>query len=61
MAYSNERNLSYMLVVTSKAVAERTINQLQKEKYSDYIIKGLAIVDADMDRPNGQWRSSSCD
>ena len=37
-----------MLVVTSKAVADRTINQLQKEKYSDYIIKGLAIVDADM-------------
>ena len=30
MAYSNEKNLSYMLVVTSKAVAERTINQLQK-------------------------------
>ena len=48
MAYSNEKNLSYMLVVTSKAVAERTINQLQKEKYSDYIVKGLAIVDADM-------------
>ena len=49
MAYSNEKNLSFMLVVTSKAVAERTINQLQKEKYSDYIVKGLAIVDADME------------
>jgi exopolysaccharide biosynthesis polyprenyl glycosylphosphotransferase len=48
IAYSNEKNLSYMLVVTSQAVAERTINQLQKEKYSDYIIRGLAIVDADM-------------
>ncbi len=48
MAYSNEKNLSYMLVVASKAVAERTIDQLQKEKYSDYIVRGLAIVDADM-------------
>ena len=48
MAHSNEKNLSYMLVVTSEAVAERTIDQLQKEKYSDYIVKGLAIVDADM-------------
>ena len=48
MAYSNEKNLSYLLVVTSKSVAERTINQLQKEKYSDYIVKGIALVDADL-------------
>ena len=48
MAYSNEKNLSYMLIVTSNSVAERTIHQLQTEKYSDYIVSGLAIVDADM-------------
>lgn len=52
LAYSNEKNLSYMLVVTSNAVAERTVRQLQTEKYSDYIVSGLAIVDADMEGQN---------
>lgn len=47
LAYSNEKNLSYMLVVTTREMANRTIHQLQKEKYSDYLIKGLAIIDAD--------------
>jgi FlaA1/EpsC-like NDP-sugar epimerase len=51
MAYSNERNLSYMLVVTSKAVAERTINQLQKRST---VITSLRACDCGCryDRPN---------
>ncbi len=48
-AYSNEKNRSYMLVVTSKVEAERTVQQFKKEKYSHYIVSGIAIVDADMD------------
>jgi exopolysaccharide biosynthesis polyprenyl glycosylphosphotransferase len=48
-AYAQERNQSYMLVITSQALVENTIEQLQTATYSDYVVKGLAVVDADME------------
>lgn len=48
-AYSNKKNLQYMLVVTStKEEVEKTMQQLQEGKYNNYIVKGLVIVDTDM-------------
>lgn len=47
--YLNEKNRAYMLVVTSKMEAERTVQQFKKEKYNHYILSGIVIVDADMD------------
>lgn len=47
--YSLEKNRSYLLVVTSKVMVESTMNQLQSSKYSDYSVKGIAIIDANME------------
>lgn len=48
--YSNEKKLKYMLVVTStKAEVEKTMQQLQEGKYNNYVLKGLIIVDTDME------------
>ncbi|WP_192986689.1 sugar transferase [Carnobacterium mobile] len=49
LAYSSEKNLSYMLVVTSKAEVEGTMRLLKRGKYSNYVVKGVAIVDGDME------------
>ncbi|AEB30208.1 putative priming glycosyl transferase [Carnobacterium sp. 17-4] len=49
-AYSNEKNLRYMLVVTStKVEVEKIMRQLQEGKYNNYVVKGLVIVDDDME------------
>ena len=40
-----EKNLSYLLVITVKDMAEQTIEKLQMNKFSHYKINGLAIVD----------------
>ena len=40
-----EKNLSYLLVITVKNMAEQTIEKLQMNKLSQYKINGLAIVD----------------
>ena len=53
-AYAQEKNQSYMLVVTSQSLVEDTIEQLQTAKYSDYIVKGIAVVDADMENEIGE-------
>ncbi|MRI80817.1 exopolysaccharide biosynthesis polyprenyl glycosylphosphotransferase [Aerococcaceae bacterium DSM 109653] len=45
--YTLENNQTYMLVVTSNALVEKTIAQLETHKYSDYVVKGIVIVDAD--------------
>ncbi|SIO19496.1 exopolysaccharide biosynthesis polyprenyl glycosylphosphotransferase [Carnobacterium alterfunditum] len=48
--YSNEKNRKYMLVVAStKAEVEKTTQQLQAGKYNNYAVRGLVIVDVDME------------
>lgn len=42
-----EKNLSYLLVVTVKDIATQTIEKLQKTKYSSYRTSGLVIIDND--------------
>lgn len=42
-----EKNLSYLLVVTVKDMATQTIEKLQKTKYSSYRTSGLVIIDND--------------
>lgn len=49
-AYSNEKNLRYMLVVTStKVEVEKIMRQLREGKYNNYVVKGLVILDDDME------------
>ncbi|MGP6146509.1 sugar transferase [Jeotgalibaca sp. A122] len=47
-AYSQEKNQSYLLVISTQNSAEKTVEQLQKASYSSYRLKGLAVVDADI-------------
>lgn len=49
IASLNKKRRSYMLVVTSKDEAVETMKQFQKESYSDYIVRGIAIVDNNME------------
>ena len=47
-SYNQGRNRSLMLVLTTKALLESTLEQLHVLKYKGYTIRGIAVIDADM-------------
>ncbi|WP_227872622.1 sugar transferase [Jeotgalibaca ciconiae] len=42
-----EKNLSYLLVITVKDMAQQTIEKMQMKKFSNYQTSGLVIVDSE--------------